>query len=757
MAKCRSIWIFGFHYTDLSTIDVDNLGRLSVTSTPLSRPLKIQVVVPRPMLQAFDYAVEAGSTLGAAWTGCRVRVPFGASTVVGIVISEPEETEDADRLKPIAARLDSTPVFTQELWGSLGWLGRYLHAPLGEVLATALPTLLRNGGMPPELTVTYWWRTEAGATARAGVRGAKQIQALDALSEGERMEGDPALAGLLPTLRTLQARGWVDCAVRAQQTPPLPAPVPGFALNEEQQAAADAIIAASGFQSFLLDGVTGSGKTEVYLEAIRACLLAGKQALVLVPEIGLTPQTVRRFEKHLGIPVHAFHSGMTDTARLQTWTAARSGLAQVVLGTRSAVFMPLARPGLIVMDEAHDGSYKQLDGIRYSAHDFAWVRARALAVPIVMGTATPTMEDLHAAGQGRFEYLRLSKRAGVAKAPRVRIMDVRKQPLEAGLSKDLIGRIRAALDAGGQVLVFRNRRGFAPVLMCRDCGWSAQCLRCDAAMTVHAHGKRLQCHHCGAQRPAPAACPECGNLALEPQGQGTERIETFLAEHFDDVPVIRIDRGSTQRKDALAQHFETLGDAPGILVGTQMLAKGHDLAKLALVAVLGIDEALFSTDFRASERVAHLLIQVAGRAGRAAIPGEVVLQTHYPDHPLLNTLVEGGYPAFADAELALREAAGFPPFAHMALLRAEAKQADAPRAFLQFAHSVFAPYAIEVSGPVPAPMQKRAGFQRIQLLLSAKDRKVLQAALSDVVPRLYAAPEARKVRWSLDIDPIDLY
>ena len=736
---------------------MDNLKPLNTPAAPASQRLKIQVVVPRPMLQAFDYTIDDQAPQ-TGWVGCRVRVPFGASTTVGVVISEPEATDSDSPLKPIEARLDSASIFGSELWSSLGWLARYVHAPLGEVLATALPTALRNGADVPVLETTFWRLTEAGATARSGVRGAKQSQVLSVLAEGERPNEAPELKGLHPALRSLQARGWVASEVRPQHAPESPeAAASGFELNEEQRAAATQIQQTQGFKAYLLDGVTGSGKTEVYLEAIRSCIQSGKQALVLVPEIGLTPQTVRRFEKHLGIPVHAFHSGMTDTARLHTWQAARTGVAPVVLGTRSAVFMPLAHPGLIVVDEAHDASYKQMDGMRYNAHDFALVRARALGVPIVMGTATPSMEDLHAAGQGRFEYLRLSKRAGVARAPSVRIMDVRKLPLEAGLSSAMITRMRAALDAGGQVLVFRNRRGFAPVLMCRDCGWTAQCSRCDSAMTVHGSGKRLQCHHCGAHRPSPSACPNCNNLALEPQGQGTERIETFLADHFDDVPVIRIDRGSTQRKDALARHFETLGDQPGILVGTQMLAKGHDLAKLALVVVLGIDEALFSTDFRASERVAQLLIQVAGRAGRADMPGEVILQTHHPDHPLLNTLIEGGYHAFADAELALREAAGFPPFAHMALLRAEAKHAHPPRDFLDVARDLLAQDGLDVSGPVPAPMQRRAGFLRMQLLVTAKDRKALQAALARVVPQLYAAPEARKVRWSLDVDPIDLY
>jgi primosomal protein N' (replication factor Y) len=459
------------------------------------------------------------------------------------------------------------------------------------------------------------------------------------------------------------------------------------------------------------------------------------------------------------VPVHALHSGLNDNDRARVWTAAWRGEARVIVGTRSAVFTPLPDAGLVVVDEEHDASYKQQDGIRYHARDFALVRGKALGVPVLLGSATPSLETLHNAHAGRYLHLRLTQRAGEAQPPSVRVLDVRKRPLQAGLSPELLATIRTALDAGGQVLVFKNRRGYAPVLLCHDCGWSAQCRRCDTAMTVHAGGRRLHCHHCGARQAAPPACPDCGGLALQPQGVGTERLEELLAEIFSDVPVLRVDRGSTRRRDALESLLTELGDAPGILVGTQMLAKGHDLPNLTLVAVVGIDEGLFSADFRAGEKLAQLLIQVAGRAGRAHKRGEVVLQTHHPEHPLLLTLIRGGYHAFADAELAQREAAGFPPFAHLALLRAEAKQADPPMAFLQVAKTLLDDAAIplDLSGPLPAPMPRRAGYQRTQLLLSASDRRVLHGAIDRALPDLYAHPSARKVRWSLDVDPLDLY
>jgi primosomal protein N' (replication factor Y) len=434
----------------------------------------------------------------------------------------------------------------------------------------------------------------------------------------------------------------------------------------------------------------------------------------------------------------------------------------VIVGTRSAVFVPLPEAGIVIVDEEHDGSYKQFDGIRYHARDVAIVRARALGVPAVLGSATPSLESLHNAQSGRYAHLRLRHRAGNAKAPHVRVLDVRKRPLHAGLGEDALLAIRGALDAGGQVLVFRNRRGYAPVLLCHDCGWSAHCPRCSTPdkptpMTVHAHGRRLQCHHCGYRKPSPLACPDCASLGLQPQGNGTERIEAELQARFDDVPVLRIDRGSTGHRDALQQHFDDLGEKPGILVGTQMLAKGHDLPNLTLVVVVGIDEGLFSADFRSSEKLAQLLVQVAGRAGRADKPGTVLLQTHHPDHPLLQVLVHGGYHAFAEGELGLRQAAGFPPFAHLALLRAEAKHADPPMQFLHVAKAVLRDMPVDASGPLPAPMPRRAGYQRAQLILSATQRRDLHVALEAMLPVLHAAPDARKVRWSLDVDPVELY
>jgi primosomal protein N' (replication factor Y) len=430
----------------------------------------------------------------------------------------------------------------------------------------------------------------------------------------------------------------------------------------------------------------------------------------------------------------------------------------VLVGTRSAVFVPLPRAGLVVVDEEHDASYKQQDGIRYHARDLALVRARALQVPIVLGSATPSLESLHNAQAGRFRSLRLPQRAGAARPPRVRVLDLRKRQLEHGLSEEAFAALAACLERGEQALVFRNRRGYAPVLICHDCGWRAQCQRCDSALTVHGAGRTLLCHHCGARATRPLACPDCGSLGLQPQGHGTERLEEALLERLPGARVLRIDRGSTSRRGELERRLREFGDAPGILVGTQMLAKGHDLPRLTLVVVVGVDEGLFSADFRAGEKLGQLLVQVAGRAGRAERPGEVLLQTHHPGHPLLATLLGGGYPALAALTLAEREAAGFPPYTHLAMLRAEALREGEVQAFLAQAQALAgAAGGVHVSAPMPAPMPRRAGRARGQVLLTAAQRAALHALLASWVPRLYTLKSARRVRWSLDVDPVDLY
>ena len=742
-----------------------------MSSTPL-----LQIALPVPLPRSFDYLPPAGHRPTLADVGKRVRVPFGSREMTGVVvgIGEPSAGTEGPALREVQALLDESPLLQGELLESLRWLARYTHAPLGEVLGTALPVLLRQGEPMPDTHAWAWRLTAQGLTDMARLRqGTRPHRLAELLSHSPRDEDqlDLQLDDWRAAARALGKRGLVE-RVAIPASTLAPDPQPGPTLNPQQQAAVDRILAADGFQPVLLDGVTGSGKTEVYLHAIADCLRRGRQALVLVPEIGLTPQTLARFRQRLGVPVVALHSGLNDGARARGWAAFARGEARVAVGTRSAVFTPLPDAGLIIVDEEHDGSYKQQDGMRYHARDFALVRGKALGVRVILGSATPSLESLHNATTGRYAHLRLHHRAGDAKPPSVRVQDLRKRPLEAGLSRDTIAAIASALEAGGQVLVFKNRRGYAPVLMCHDCGWSAQCRRCSTStrnspMTVHGAGRRLQCHHCGARQPVPPACPDCGGLALQPQGIGTERIEEMLMERFSAVPVLRIDRSTTQRRDALAGLLQQLGDRPGILVGTQILAKGHDLPHLTLVVVVGVDEGLFSADFRAGEKLAQQLVQVSGRAGRAHKPGEVWLQTHHPDHPLLNTLINGGYHAFAESDLAQRHAAGFPPFTHLALMRAEAQHAEAASVFLHAAKAVLAASTRErpsapdatpsLQGPLPAPMPRRAGMHRMQLLLSSSSRLDLHALLDAGLPQIYTLPEARKVRWSLDVDPLDLY
>jgi primosomal protein N' (replication factor Y) len=707
----------------------------------------LRVALPVPLPRLFDYLPPLGLAPDRSWIGRRVRVPFGRGEQVGLIVDVGPPAADAPELKTALALLDASALLGGELLETLRFCARYYHAPLGEVLATALPVALRDGQPLPETGAHAWRLTTAGLATIASLRGhGKPRRMIERLQSGPVSEDalEQAFDSWRVATRALLKRGLIErVPVVAEQLIPDAKLAP--ILNSAQLAALQRLR-------------EGSGKTEVYLQAIRDCLATGKQALILVPEIGLTPQTLQRFRSRLGVPVLALHSGLADGERARTWLAMARGAARVLVGTRSAIFTPLPDAGLIVIDEEHDGSYKQQDGIRYHARDVALVRAKALDIPVLLGSATPSLETLHNALSGRYELVRLPQRAGNARPPRVRVIDVRKRILTHGLSKDVLDAIEQCLARGEQALVFKNRRGYAPALLCHDCGWSAKCKRCDAPMTVHGAGRTLICHHCGARGHRPLSCPDCASLGLQPQGFGTERLEEALAERFPAAVLIRIDRETTRRRGALEKHLKEFGNASGILVGTQMLAKGHDLPRLTLVAVVGVDEGLFSADFRAGERLAQLLIQVAGRAGRAELPGEVLLQTHHPEHPLLTTLLVGGYPAVAALALAEREAAGFPPFTHLAMLRAEALLEGDVQTFLREARELMQLVAnVEATAPMPAPMARRAGKARGQLLLTTTQRPALQSSLSQWVPRLYELKSARKVRWSIDVDPVDLY
>jgi primosomal protein N' (replication factor Y) len=723
-------------------------------------PAVLRVALPVPLPRLFDYLPPA---TGRAAPGSRVLVPFGRGRAVGVVVDAPGDSAVAPaRLKRALRVLDDAPLLDAELMATLAWAADYWLGAPGEAYANALPLALREPRPLPDTRGEAWALTVAGRSALdAGSRRGGSRALLQALAAGPL--DATALAAALPdwraAARRLDAAGLVERTTLAAAPTAIvaDAPLP----SAEQQAAIAAVADASGrFQPFLLDGVTGSGKTEVYLALIARALAQGKQSLLLVPEIGLAPQTVRRLRERLGVPVEVLHSNLAEGERARAWLRARSGEAKVILGTRSAVFTPLPQAGLVIVDEEHDGAYKQQEGFRYHARDLAVVRARALGVPVLLGSGTPSLESLANVEAGRYRALHLRARPGAARPPQVQIVDMRAQRLEHGLSPALLAAVADTVARGEQALVFKNRRGYAPVLLCHACGWHADCPRCEHPLTLHAGRRTLLCHHCDYRSAVPAACPACGAAELKPQGQGTERLEEALAARFPDVPVLRIDRETTRRRDSFKQLLDGLRDAaqPAILVGTQMLAKGHDLPRLTLVAIVGVDEGLLSVDFRAGERLAQTVVQVAGRAGRAARPGQVLLQTHHPEHPLLRQLLAEGYAAAAQTLLAERRLAGLPPFGHQILLRAEAHQRAAVDAFLAAAVDALpAGHGLQLAGPMPAPMPLRAGRQRGQLLLEAPRRGELHRIARPWSLQLAELPAARKVRWSLDVDPVDLY
>ena len=732
----------------------------------LPKPLHcLKVALPLPLPGLFDYVPKDDIAVDQDWIGCRVQVPFGTRELVGWVSAIGVTETLPEALKPILQRLDRTPVMTAELLQTLRWTAHYYQAPLGEVLSTAVPALLREGKAPPDVCVYAWQLTAEGQAGIDSLRRTGKPQALAMrLRTGALPEAllDSDTPGWRGSMRSLQARAWVErIALNRSEMAGTKPEEEGPALNADQAACVQALKASAGFGVHLIEGVTGSGKTEIYIQAVRDCLARGRQAMVLVPEIGLTPQTLARFRARLPAPVHVLHSNLSDGDRAQAWTAMAEGIGRVLLGTRSAVFTPMPEAGLVIVDEEHDSSYKQQDGFHYHARDVAVLRAKSLNVPVLLGSATPSLESWHNTDIGRYQRHRLPERAGAAKPPTVRITDIRKIRLQHGLSQSMLDGIAACLNDGGQALVFKNRRGYAPALLCHDCGFTAQCPRCDTALTLHAGQRRLHCHHCGHQKPKPPACPDCGSLALQPQGFGTERLEEALTAAFPAFPCIRVDSGTTRRRDGLAGQLSEIGDGAGSLVGTQILAKGHDLPNLRFVGVVGVDESLFSSDFRAHEKLSQLLIQVAGRAGRADKPGQVLIQTHHPDHPLLADLLAGGYPEFARKALEERRLADLPPFTHMALLRAESVHSEAARHFLEEVTALVdarrreLKLAVHSSGVLPAGMPRRAGRYRWQLVLNAIQRSGLQSLLAAVHDDVHALKSSRKVRWSFDVDPSD--
>ncbi|MFT5577866.1 MAG: primosomal protein N' (replication factor Y) [Paraglaciecola psychrophila] len=736
----------------------------------------LSVAMPVPLRRSFDYQLPANCDQPLL-PGMRVLAPFGNRKLVGVLLEVKTQSElEPQQLKPIIELLDATPVLTPQLMALCHWAANYYQHPLGDVMHNALPALLRKG--QDTLRQQCWRLSHLGQGLGPGAlkKAPKQAQLLALLQRQPSVNADTLKReGIArPVLKALLDRDLVESfETAAAPSRPLRDTEAALTLNAEQQLAYDSISLTEGYNCYLLEGVTGSGKTEVYLQLIQQCLDRGQQVLVLIPEIGLTPQTLGRFQRRFNCTIAVMHSALTDRERLLAWQWAGSGEAGIVIGTRSAIFTPLDNPGLLVIDEEHDSSFKQQDGFRYSARDIAITRAHREGFPVVLGSATPGLETLHNALQGRYHHLQLTQRAGNALPPSYHLLDIRNSPMEDGFSPPLLHAIGAEIKKGNQVLVFINRRGFSPALMCFDCGFVAQCQHCDARMTVHFGQRLLRCHHCEAQQPLHRQCPDCNSSQLDFRGSGTERSEQALKRMFPTTQVIRIDRDTTSRKNAMSELIEEVYTGePCILVGTQMLAKGHHFPDVTLVAIIDADGGLFSTDFRGPEKMGQLLVQVAGRAGRAAKPGRVLIQTLQPEHPLINALVDNHYHHYARTLLAERERSGLPPFGHLALVRAEAQQPEQAEDFLlalrqatentvQASHPSTAtgdePAATRFFGPLPAPMARRAGFFRGQLLLAAAQRKQLHHSIALLCHYGDQHPLARKLRWSVDVDPIDMY
>ena len=725
----------------------------------------VRVALAVPLPRFFDYFYSPDLT---PIVGGRVLVPFGSQKRVGIVVDLPASSDVAkEKLKPIIDVLDAESLFNSTTWDWLAWSANYYRAALGDVLFQALPVKLRNGESAVKNDRTFWRITDLGKQALelgALKRAKKQIEALNLLLTQDLEKGNNEISSAIWS--ALKGKDYVEEIIvsteqkswqQALGDNPLVNLDNRLTLNKQQALAFSQLLFQEGFNVWLLEGVTGSGKTEIYLQYIEEVLKKGKQVLVLVPEIGLTPQTVRRFQARFNVEIDVLHSNLNDTQRLNVWERARTGQSAIVIGTRSALFTQFSDLGLIILDEEHDGSFKQQDGWRYHARDLGIVLAQKLNIPILLGSATPSLESVNNVQNGKYHHLVLSKRAGNATALRQFVIDLKHQRIQNGLSEPLLKRMQEHLEKGNQVLLFLNRRGFAPVLLCHECGWIDECHHCEKPYTYHQHQRVLRCHHCGAQKTVPIQCGHCGSTHLVTTGLGTEQLEETLKARFPQYSIARIDRDSTARKGKLEGYLEDIQQGKSqILIGTQMLAKGHHFPNVTLVALVNVDNALFSLDFRAEERLAQLYVQVAGRSGRAEKQGEVVLQTHYPDHPLLTTLLEKGYQAFAEETLKLRHNMGLPPFSFQALFKAQCRHSEEAENALSQLASFFYEQKIEglqVLGPIPAPFSKKAGQYRWQLLLQHASRKQLQAALSRYSPELI---KSSQVRLILDVDPLDL-
>ena len=718
----------------------------------------LRIALPVPLRRLFDYLAPTDFDIENLQPGLRVSVPFGRQQLTGVLIEIADHsTFPANKLKRALAVLDKEPPLTSVLFELAQWAASYYQYPLGEVLSALLPHTLREGG---EQSIRHERHWRVIPSDEHGLRkGSKQIALYEWLQRESASRESIIAAGYSnAVLKALVDKNLLDVFI--------PEPVAFDAcnllsetpltLNEEQTVAVDGV-SLGKFSATLLEGVTGSGKTEVYLQLIHKVLARGEQALVLVPEIGLTPQTVARFKRRFRCPVAVLHSGLADGERFATWRRASRGEVGIVIGTRSALFTPLARPGIIIVDEEHDSSFKQQEGFRYSARDLAVLRSQRENIPVLLGSATPSLETLYNAMQDRYQHWRLTQRAGNARAPLLEVIDINRKVLTEGMSSELLQSMRDELARGNQVLVFLNRRGYAPALVCADCRWQGACPHCSAKLTVHKKLRQLRCHHCDYQEALPSHCPNCDSTRLDAVGIGTQRSEQFLSEQFAEYPVLRIDRDSMARKQALHNMLEEIQRGePCLLIGTQMLAKGHHFPHVTLVVILDIDSGLFSADFRAPEKMGQLLEQVAGRAGRAEKPGKVLIQSRFAEHPLLQTLLRDGYQRLARLLLAERQLAALPPYTYLALLRVEHTDAYRAQTLLRDWCKILQDLCesgVQVAGPWPAAMEKRASFYRFDLQIKSANRSALQKTLARFCEYAEQQKTPSGLRWSLDVDP----
>ena len=766
-----------------------------------SSPITIRVAIQRPIHKLLDYVCDANNMPAP---GCRVKVNLGNYPITGIVV-ECDVKSEFTELKPIIEILDHTPLLDKPMLLLLDWASRYYFHPKGEVLFHALPKNLRKGAKPPQLTL---WsvknhessllnnnkthpptfshfpvtstessteiNSELGVFLEQLKRSPKQTALFQYLWENGESDGIQLQNQCGDNWRTyvnqlikkdlIIAREIDADYFPKRKTPHLDDHKKTVITHTDEQKHCISEIKKhfndEQLKPILLHGITGSGKTEVYLNAVTSLLEAGKQILVLVPEIGLTPQLLHRFQQfYRQYSIISLHSALSDGDRTRAWLGAKSGAIQIIIGTRSAVFTPMKNLGAIIVDEEHDGSFKQQEGFLYQGRDMAIKRAFDAKIPVLLGSATPSLETLYNAEQHRYHYLRLDNRPGSSIPPELVLQDIRALPLEAGISNLMLTEIRQHLNNNNQVMLFLNRRGFSPVLMCPSCNWHATCKNCDLGMTYHANAGKIICHHCALETPIGSNCLECNSNKLTTLGQGTERIEAVLASHFPETPVVRIDRDSTSKKGSLENKLNTIAEGkPVILVGTQMLTKGHDFPKLTLVGILDVDQALFSFDYRSQERLAQQVLQVAGRAGRGKDKGRVILQTSQPQHPLLINLLSQGYTETAKQLLNERTLWNYPPVGSQALIRVNAISETIAFDFLQKISIKLRELhinSVELLGPMPSPIAKRANRYRFQLLLSATNRRDLHQFITTGFPLLLAARKTGGVRWNLDIDPID--